>query len=311
MNIIIPGQYPRSEALVAATRQFDRKQLTAERLKVIIKKDEEDFKNLQSDFAYRSTGLFQWQDLLRPFVEIIDGAESGSLKRFYETNLFWRELKCAGKWQIKSTLLDEWINKWFLPERLYEESDPMIFTLPFLYLFRTFAKVSLNDAATIIKIVAERLTAFCNKALCFIEPTIGWKQLTEEEKKIGISLLKEIRKSARGPVFFCTAFFSIENEKDFLYELPVDGIGIDFFANSTKVLKQFPTDQILLAGVLRTDSTSIETPEQLNGFMKVLGDEMNSESLYFMPSGIAELLPRVTMDAKLEALKEFACNCIR
>lgn len=303
LPILLPGQYPRSESLVKASRLFDRKQITLSELEAEQKKDRSALLMLQSDFAYKTSGLFAWQDLMRPFEEIIEHAQAGTLIRFFETNLFWRELKCQGPWRIKESQMDLWIKKWF--------AETQIITLPFLYLFKNFAhEASLNDISTILKSVALKLSALPNKLICFFEPTIGYRALSSEERNLGMKLLESIKGHTKTPIFLSTAFFSIKEEQKFLYSLPVDGLGIDFYANSSEVLNNFPIDKTLAAGIIDTSTTAIETEKHWDSFINALPSKIEINRLYFMPSGVAELLPREIMDAKVEALKEWvACSC--
>ena len=52
MNILLPGQYPRSEKLIQATRDFERKRLSLDELQRVEKEDAELFLVLQKDLAY-------------------------------------------------------------------------------------------------------------------------------------------------------------------------------------------------------------------------------------------------------------------
>lgn len=306
MNIILPGQYPRSESLVAATRQFDRNRISFEQLRAMIKEEERSLYQSQSDLKYRSTGLFLWQDLLRPFEEIMEEAGASTLIRFYETNLFWRELQCNGKWSLRTGDLERWIDKWFFSEGMASKEEPLVFTLPFLFLLRMFAKdMSCDDAADILKVIARKLLGYPNKVLYFLEPTIGWNPLTLEEKRKAVEFLKEIKSFSSNLIFLGIPFFSLDTEKTFLFQLPVDGIGIDFYGNAISILKDFPKDKILIAGILNTSSTEVETPEQFDGFKNLLEKIGFRNEIYYTASGIQELLPRVIMDKKLKALKEW------
>lgn len=306
MNIILPGQYPRSEALVNATRQFDRHRLSLEQLKAVVKEDERSFCQAQRDLKYQSTGLFNWQDLIRPFEDIIQGANATTLIRFYETNLFWRELSCNGNWTLKEEHLDPWVEKWFFSKEIASKEDSIIFTLPFIFLFRKFAKdSSLEDATKVLKGIAKKLLSYPNKILYFLEPTIGWDALSLEEKHYATELLQEIKTFSKNLIFLGVPFFSLEKEKQFVFQLPVDGIGIDFYANSISLLKDFPKEKVLIAGILSTHSTEIETATQFDGFKALLENMQFANEIYYTASGIPELLPRIIMDKKLNSLKEW------
>ena len=92
MQAYAPGIYPRSEALVQATRDFDRGRVAAEDverqraadLDALVAAEEE------ARFDLLSDGMLAWQDLFRPLVDSSDGLEAGPLTRFLDTNTFFR-----------------------------------------------------------------------------------------------------------------------------------------------------------------------------------------------------------------------------
>lgn len=306
MTIILPGQYPRSEALIAASRQFDRKQISLESLRNVQHQDLHDFDKLQEGFQYRSTGLFAWQDLLRPYVEIVENSQCKKLVRFYETNSFWRELSYSDQLAIVESKVDDWIAKWFFADGFYDVKAPLVFTLPYIYLFQKYAPgFSLENSSSLLELIAKKLINFPNKILCFFEPTIGWKPLSDQERQTGIALIKTLKKSSNSPIYLSTAFFPVTKESKFLSKLPVNGIGIDFFANSVEDISSwFPKDKTILAGILNTDSTCIETREQFDRF-STMAKQSGLNNIIYTHAGIAEQLPRAIMDKKVQALKEW------
>jgi len=335
MNIILSGQYPRSEKLIEATRDFERGRIQEEELGRARRADAKALRGMQTGagFPYLSTGLFCWQDLMRPFAEILPGSLVEGLKRFYETNTFWKVLECRSSFLplIDEARLDEWVKKYFLCGGMYAADEPLVVTLPFIYLFKEYS-TNFEDRAIagILAAVAQKLLSLGNKLLVFAEPTFGWRELTAEEKRIGRELIEKVMSNAyaRGPelpgqagqpgragrlggfgqqVVINTYFFDIEKDKDFLYSLAADGIGIDFYANSIDwTADDFPSDKMLVAGVLATDSTHVEKKETLAGFFERLGRHVDRSRIWASSAGPMELLPRAVADEKLENLKEAA-----
>jgi 5-methyltetrahydropteroyltriglutamate--homocysteine methyltransferase len=84
--------FPRSEALVAATRDFDRGRTTADALEEIYSRTEAEVVALEErlGFGTRTAGYLRWQDLFRPFAETWDGFTVGPVTRWFETNTFFR-----------------------------------------------------------------------------------------------------------------------------------------------------------------------------------------------------------------------------
>ena len=306
MNIILPGQYPRSEELVAATRDLDRNRIGQKEFEQIRKNDLENFRILQNGLPYYSPGLFNWQDLMRPFADILDGAKAGTLKRYFETNTFWRLLEAENGVKIKREKLDKWIETYFFADGLFSTNDPMVFTLPFLYLFKEYSQgISYEDVASLLETVYQKLSSFPNKLIVFSEPSFGWRKLSKEEQQLGQNFVKRLKTNNATPIFLNSYFFSITQDLEFILSLSVDGIGIDFYANSLKyILKEFPKNKSLLAGIINTQSTFIETENIIQTFLQEIGDHLPEQRLFLTYNGPAELLPRDVMDQKIKNLQD-------
>lgn len=303
MNILLPGQYPRSENLVAATRDFDRGRITKEARQKVEQDDLQAFIALQKGLPYLSPGLFGFQDLLRPFIEILDHVNAGTLTRFYETNTFWRMLESDGVPSLRKEKIEGWFAKHYLGSfsGSFSPETPLLITLPFLYLFKDYSKgISLETIASALESVAQHALARPNTILCFFEPTFGWRKLSHQELERGKKLLLHIAKS--GSVYLCSFFFSLARDLDIFFEMPVDGFGIDFYANSVEeTMQKFPKNKTLLAGIINTDSTLIESQARVEEFLRLLGKR---RKFYLTPNAPAELLPRSVMDKKVKNLIE-------
>lgn len=306
MNILIPGQYPRSENLISATREFDRQRQSAKDVQIALQDDVSALKCLQWGLPFLTTGLFNWQDLIRPFADLIEGAQAESLKRFYETNSFWRLLESPEKCVMNSIDLQAWFKTYFLAEGAFQKDDPIIINLPFPFLFREYSKnLTLNQISSLLETTFPLIGDCPNAIVCLIEPSFGWKPLTDADKEFGKVFTDTLRKAIPNTIFLSTYFFSIESEIDFIYGLPVDGYGIDFYNNSiSKMLKNFPVNKTLLAGVLNTESTLIESASNISQFIEMLHSVIPLQQIFFTPNGPAELLPRAIMDAKVKNLQE-------
>src|ERR671931_1017131 len=92
MQAFVPGIYPRSEALVQATRDLDRGRTTLEAVDAQVERDLQQFVAVQRQAGVDllADGMLRWQDLFRPLVEASDGLEAGALTRYLDTNTFYR-----------------------------------------------------------------------------------------------------------------------------------------------------------------------------------------------------------------------------
>jgi len=312
MNILIPGQYPRSENLITATREFDRQRQSATDVLNAIQDDVIALKSLQWGLPYLTTGLFNWQDLVRPFVELVKDARAESIKRFYETNSFWRLLEVPEKFVLKSIDHQAWFKKYFLADGAFQKDDPIIINLPFPFLFREYSKnLTLDQISSLLESTFQMVRECPNAVVCLIEPSFGWQPLNDPDKQMAKLFTEKLRKSIPNTIFLCTFFFPVESDIDFIYELPVDGYGIDFYNNSiSKMLKRFPANKTLLAGVLNTQSTLIESSKNISQFIDMLHAVIPLQQILFTPNGPAELLPRNIMDKKVKNLLQEVIACL-
>src|ERR671931_2822078 len=95
LQAFAPGIYPRSEALVQATRDVDRD------LAELVSAQQAAGVDLLAD------GMLRWQDHFRPLLEAADGLETGALTRFLDTNTFYRAPKATTATPKLSTPPDE------------------------------------------------------------------------------------------------------------------------------------------------------------------------------------------------------------
>ena len=291
MSVILWGQYPRSEQLVQATRDFDRDRIGDKELSRIQESDRNALLDLQKGFDYLSTGQLHWEDLIRPLADLSPSFSSGALTRFFETNTFWRTIEGNGNIDLQTC--SSWIDRAF-PHAI---PDRTIYSFPFWFLFKQFSSGLLLDAFIPL---FEQLP---KGLLLFVDPSFGWAPLSEKEQ--AHRFLENLKTKTDSPIAIATTFNDISSELEYLYSLPVDGIGIDFYQNTLEsVLPSFPKDKFLVAGVIDTNSTLLEEKESLIEFRQQAEAYLPRENLYFSHSGPAELLPREVMDAKVRNLME-------
>lgn len=306
MSIIVFGQYPRSEQLVIATRGYDRKRVGEEELLANWKRDRLALQKLQDGFTYLSSGLFHWEDLMRPFAELISNCQAGPLTRFFETNTFWRKLEVQKGAALQEEKIEEWIGKYFFPDEVFSRDAPLVFTFPFLFLFRQFSSgIDISFIQTILEKIVIGIGQRHRGLVLFLEPNIGWDPLEEEEKKAAIEFLERLKSKTELPLAIMQCFYPVGRDKEFLFSLPVDFIGIDFYCNRLiDISKGFPKGRSLLAGLISTESTILEPKEHVRKFMEETKELLPGVKVFTTASGPAELLPREVMDDKLRHMKE-------
>ena len=89
----LTGPFPRSEPLIAATRDLDRGRTGPERVEELTREAEGEIVTLEHRLGFDtvSAGYLRWPDPFRPLIETWEGFAVGPLTRWLETNTFFRQ----------------------------------------------------------------------------------------------------------------------------------------------------------------------------------------------------------------------------
>src|ERR1044072_6310557 len=106
LKAFAPGIYPRSEALVQATRDLERGRTSPQ---AVAEQMASDFRELVSvqraaGLSFLSDGLPSWQDIFRPLAGAAEGLDARPLTRFLDTNTFYRAVLVDGRPRLSSPL---------------------------------------------------------------------------------------------------------------------------------------------------------------------------------------------------------------
>ena len=100
VKTLVYGIYPRSDRLRLDYGRHERGSLSTEKLKSIIKEEKEIFYRMTDRINLITDPLFNWHDIFRPIVLSVGGLRLGPLRRYGETNTFYREPLIEGKGEI-------------------------------------------------------------------------------------------------------------------------------------------------------------------------------------------------------------------
>jgi len=289
MRAFVTGIYPRSEQLVQATRDLDRGRTTEEAVDEQVERDLAELVSVQqaAGLDLLSDGMLGWQDLFRPLLEATDGLETGALTRFLDTNTFYRAPHATTAMPKLTGPLDER----YLPP----VPGPKVATLPSPYALSEGTGVSATAIAeNVLKPVIDSLDA---ELVVLAEPFFGREQASPDV------LAEPFEKLAGGPklalqLTFCNAREPLQNG---LAELPVDAIGIDFYATHlADVPKGF--GKLLLAGIVDARSSALEDPRELADFAERLRNDREVEHVALVPNGDLQFVSERIAREKLQRL---------
>ena len=286
MQAFAPGIYPRSEKLVQATRDLDRGRTSAEAVDGQFAHDLDELVRVQQEAGLDllADGMLRWQDLFRPLLEASEGLEPGPLTRFLDTNSFYRApTASSGEPRLRAPL----------DERLVAPlPGPRIVTLPSPYALAHGTGIPAKVVAT--SILKPQLDALDAELVVLSEPFLA------REGAQGLSELREALAALEGgpklalQITFGDARELLENG---LAELPVEGIGVDFYAtHATDIPAGF--DKLLLAGVVDARSSALEDPQEIADFV----ERLDVERVALVPNGDLQYVSEPIARQKLARL---------
>ncbi|HEU5064504.1 MAG TPA: hypothetical protein VFT86_01275 [Gaiellaceae bacterium] len=272
MKAFIPGLYARSEALVQATRDLDRGRTTKEAVDEQVERDLAELVSVQqaAGLDLLADGMLRWQDVFRPFVETADGLETGALTRFLDTNTFFR----APNATTATPALPQALNgRYFAPL-----PAPRLVTLPAP--FALAQGTGVEPSAVAEGVLKPQIDSTDAELVVLEEPFLARAESVDLN---GVG--EALEKLAGGPKLALWLTFGDAQPlfEQGLAELPVDGIGVDFYATSVSAIPE-GFDKLLLAGVLDARSSVPEDPREIAAFVPQL-HERGAQEVALVPNG--------------------------
>jgi 5-methyltetrahydropteroyltriglutamate--homocysteine methyltransferase len=263
LQAFAPGIYPRSEALVHATRDLDRGRTTQEAVDEQVGRDFAELVSAQeaAGLDLLADGMLRWQDHFRPLLEAADGLETGALTRFLDTNTFYRAPKATGEPRLSQPLDERYVAP--LP-------GPRLVTLPSPSALAPGTGISPREMAEgVLKPALDGLEADLVVLAEPFDPDLEDLAEALEVLAGGPRLVLWLEFHDAGPALERGAA-----------ELPVEGLGIDFYATRVEALPA-GFEKLLLAGVVDSRSSVPEEPREIAGFV----ERLDVERVALVPNG--------------------------
>jgi 5-methyltetrahydropteroyltriglutamate--homocysteine methyltransferase len=283
-----PGIYPRSDALVQATRDLDRGRVTQE---AVDEQLERDFRELvavqeQAGLALLSDGMLGWQDPFRPLAERSDGLDARPLTRFLDTNTFYRAVLVDGEPRLQDPVPAP-----DLP------AGSWLATLPSPLAFARATGGEAAPQALAANVLAPQIEAYAQAGCALVvlaDPFVA-REGGIQELLFSLGELPQ-----QTPLALQLPFGDAEPVLAQLAEAPVAAIGVDFYATRVDAVpEEYPKE--IMAGVVDSRSSALESPTEIAGFVEQLAERkpaglslsVNGD-LQFVPEPIArEKIPRL------------------
>jgi 5-methyltetrahydropteroyltriglutamate--homocysteine methyltransferase len=284
-----PGIYPRSERLIRATRDLDRGRANPESVEAAFVVDLGAFVNAQraAGLDLLADGMLTWQDHFRPLLEAAEGLDVGPLTRFLDTNAFYRAPKATSA----APVLREPVEARYLRPL----DGPRVVTLPSP--FALSAGTGVTPAAIARGVLKPQLDELDVDLVVLVEPFLARVEEPDLEP-----LAEALGLLAGGPPLALQ--FPFGNVRALLErgleDLPVDGVGIDFYATHDGDVP-LGFRKLLLAGVVDARSSALEAPEAISAFVDRL-DARGVLDVDLVPNGDLQFVPEPIAREKLARL---------
>jgi 5-methyltetrahydropteroyltriglutamate--homocysteine methyltransferase len=282
-----PGIYPRSEALVQATRDLDRGRTTAQAVDGQVAIDFGELVSVQrkAGLTLLSDGMLAWQDIFRPLADRSDGLDARPLTRFLDTNTFYRAVLVEGEPRLRE------------PVAPPDLPGGWLATLPSPLAFSRATRGAASAAVLAANVLAPQVEAYAAAGCALVvlsDPFLAQEGGAPEL----VAALSELPTSV--PLALQLPFVDAAPVLGDLADFPVDALGIDFYATSLDgVPDGFPKE--IIAGVVDARSSALEDPSEIATFVQAVA-ERASAGVSLAPNGDLQFVPETIARQKIACL---------
>jgi 5-methyltetrahydropteroyltriglutamate--homocysteine methyltransferase len=303
------GIYPRSEALVAATRDLDRDRTTEDAVDELFRLDQSDLVAAQREASldYFSDGLLRWQDIFRPLIDACPGLRAGALVRWFDNNTFYRAPEVVG---IEDLSLEK--PSLSVLDQAQAVPEPRVASLPSPYLFSRVAVTTadrndlmLDLAEGVLRPVAAHLSETGYGLIQLQEPWLAFHGIEDDAWKPFVESVGLVTDGLQATTVLHTFYGDAAPWADRLRDLPVDVVGFDFIETDLDALGS-KWSQGILVGCVDGRRSLVEPVEDIVAFASRVAQALEPPDLYLSSAGDLELLSSPVAREKVLRLGEAA-----
>jgi 5-methyltetrahydropteroyltriglutamate--homocysteine methyltransferase len=304
----LTGPFPRSEALVAATRDLDRGRATGEVVEELYARTEAEVVALERRLGFDTVtgGYLRWADLFRPFAETWEGFTVGPLTRWFETNTFYRQpILHSPPGRVAGAIAAR------LPPPLAREPVRAGVILPGPYTFAGLLENRSGEAEEALVYRLGRLIAEETKELLgrgfttfqFSEPLLVDRPPERALAEAVVAAYRSIQTAAgRSTTLVWTYGGDANPVFPLLDRLPVSAVGVDLAETEWESIPASTERRGLGLGVVDPRTTLVEDASDVVRIVHGLRDRRKPSLLVLGPGGPLDLLPWEPATRKLHVL---------
>jgi 5-methyltetrahydropteroyltriglutamate--homocysteine methyltransferase len=212
--------------------------------------------------------MLRWQDHFRPLLQAADGLETGALTRYLDTNTFYRAPTAPGAPTLSGPLGERFSAP--VP-------GPRVATLPSPYALARGTDVSPTAMAE--NVLKPALAGLDAELVVLVEPFLAHDDGSPGDLREPLEALADGTTLALWFPFSDAGALLAQSVAD----LPVEGLGIDFYATHLEAVPE-GLDKLLLAGVVDVRSSVPEDPAEIAAFAGQLAGR-GVERIALVPNG--------------------------
>jgi 5-methyltetrahydropteroyltriglutamate--homocysteine methyltransferase len=283
-----PGIYPRSDALVQATRDLDRGRTTQDAVEHQFERDLRELVTVQEQagLALLSDGLLRWQDHFRQLAERSAELDARPLTRFLDTNTFFRAVLVTGKPRLRDPVPapDLPAGRWLA-------------TLPAPSSLLHAAAGEVSAEALAADVLAPQIEAYSRAGCALVVLTDPFLARGGDVRE-AVAALSEL--PVEVPLVLQLPFGDADGMLEGLAEAPIRAIGVDFYSTSLdSVPEGYPKE--VMAGVIDSRSSALEDPAEIGRFAQALSDRAPA-AVSLSPNGDLQFVPEPIAREKIARL---------
>lgn len=305
------GLQPRTEELIAGTRDWDRKRIGDEELEELRHAAAARDFSLQSKlgFTYITDPMFYWQDLIRPFIDSLEGLDSGpQLTRWFDNNTFYRKPRI----NAYPNILQRKLLKYYF-DRLWDFGAGAKVVVPAPYGLYTAShdryfpdkRSGVLSFAQEMERVALLLEEKGVGQIEFVEPFLFFRRPEQSDIELAIDAFNLTTQRLKSEVMLHFPFGNLAGHFREIIDFNASVIGVDFFATSLADLTDFDTKKGIAVGCLDGRNSLLEDVEWVASFVRSVVEKLGEvRHVAITPSCDLEYLPRAIAEEKMKVMSE-------
>ncbi len=262
----------------------------------------------QASLDLITDGQIRWEDLAHPIVQAVQGLKRGTLRRFFDNNVYYRRVELNGhlNWQ-KSVVADEFLFATHAAKKPVKTVLPGPLTL----VISTELKPNqsrewlLSSYADLLRKEVEALVKAGVKELQLDEPAFTPKDPLVPK---AVEAINQIFKGVTARKWVACYFHDVAPILPQLAKLQVDVLSVDAVANP-QIVKQLRSriwPKEIALGLIDARNTKLELADDIKRQIVQVSDAIPLDSLWLTPNSGLEFLPHESAVKKLQLLKQVA-----